>query len=713
MPSVPYSGAPTVAPQLDPTPRYTADVSPDMFGANIGRAISQLGATSDQVGNEVFARGIAMQDLANHSEAQKADADFMEKAGDIHAKLSSMQGKEAVDYFNNGYKDDMKKVREDVGATLSNPMSRKLYDSQSLSTYGRNIFNAAGHAASQLKVYSLGASQAKVEAIGNRTLSMPGDEDAFQDGLQDTEDEVRSQGALKGMAPEAIDEAVANQKSALWSQRIKGIVKSQPIQAGKMLEQAIKDGDIQGEDQGKLKDMVDAARRTVGSRMVSNQVFSGSGIRWGQATVDIKAAGEAIGQIESGGNYASIGIQTSHGRALGKYQVMEEYLPEFLKKAGLPAMTSAEYLKDHSAQDAVFSANFGAYMKKTGSANDAASMWLTGKPLSKAGNVKDALGTNAQTYVGKFNAALVKSATLSDKVAMGKAIAAEQAPDDPLFPDYVQQRIEADHNQQIAIKRDDQFNNRQVVEAGLMGGQDGKLPTSVEQLTADPKTAAAWEKLDPSVQRRYMGVMAQNAKGDRAWNDDTLRQYQTLKGQAQADPADFIDMDVIGTNLPMSAKKELINLQEQLKGKAEADPRVGRALNILAPDLAAAGVDKKVDKDGFYQFTGTLADQLQQFADDNKRGPKPDEVKLIGSRLLQSQTQKGWLWNSKVPTYQLPVPKEEAEKITADPAWQQLGIVPTDVQVQRIYTRNLYKNLYGAAPKAQTMAKGGGAPISE
>ena len=272
MPQVPYSGAPTVAPQLDPTPRYTADVSPDMFGANIGQAISRLGATSDQVGNEIFARGLAMQDLANHSEAQQADADYMQKAGELHADFSSKQGKDAVDAYPQ-YIQDLAQTRKDIGAGLSNPMAQKLYDGQSLSTYGRTVFNGAGHAATQNKVYALSASQAKVDAISNRTLSMPQDEDAFQDGLQDSEDEVRSQGALKGMDPDAIDLAVANQKSALWSQRIKGIVKTQPIQAGKMLDQAIKDGEVQGEDIAKLTNLVQGARITVGARVdgISNR----------------------------------------------------------------------------------------------------------------------------------------------------------------------------------------------------------------------------------------------------------------------------------------------------------------------------------------------------------------------------------------------------------------------------------------------------------
>jgi len=231
----------------------------------------------------------------------------------------------------------------------------------------------------------------------------------------------------------------------------------------------------------------------------------------------------------------------------------------------------------------------------------------------------------------------------------------------------------------------------------------------VEELTADPKAADAWDRLLPSTQRRYMGVLAKNAKGDHNWTDDTLKQYQQFKGQAQVDPADFIDSDVIGTNLPNSAKRELINLQQRLKGKAEGDPRVQRALGVLAPDMQAAGITK-ADKDNYYEFTGALSDQLQQFAEDNKRPPKIDEIKTIGARLMQAQTTKGWLWNSQTPTFQVPVPSDEAEKIKTDPAWQKLGITPTDQQIQRIYTRKLYKDLYGGTPKAQQAAA---APVSQ
>ncbi len=701
MPQVPYSGTQTVAPTDTPIPRYEASVTPDMFGANIGNAISQLGKTEDNVGNEIFARGIAMQDLYNHSEAQAADATYMQKAGELHANFSSLQGKDAVDAYPQ-YITDLQKARTDQRDALSNPMSQKLFDSSSLSTMGRTIFNGAGHAATQNKAYANNASDARVQAISDRTLSTPADEDAFQDGLDDAEDEIRFQ--TQGQDQAVVDEKVAQTRSSLWAQRIKGLVKVQPFTANKMLDQGIKDGDIRGKDIADLTNTVQSATRTVGARAISHEVMTGAGNRWGEGPVDIKQAANAIGTYETGNNYTAIGPTTAHGVALGKYQVMSENLPEFLAKAGLPAMSQDEFIKNHAAQDQVFTSVFGGYMKQTGTFNDAASMWFSGKTQAQAGGVKDANGTTVPGYVSATNAILAKNAPLSAQTDMGARIAAERAPDDPLMPDFARDRISADHGKQVAIKRDDDFTTRQTIETALLGGQDGKLPASVDELTADPQVSAAWDQLvqnNPAGARRYLGVLSRNAKGDHAWSDGSLREYQQFKGQAQSDPASFIDTDVISTDLPNSAKRELINLQGRLKGKAEGDPRVTQALGILAPDLQAAGLSKSGSgKDDYYQFVGALSDQLEQFAGDNKRPPKADEVKTLGARLLQAQSYPGrFFGTNQSPMFQVPVPNEEAEKIKADPTWAKIGITPTEQQVQRIYTRKQFQDLYGGTPK--------------
>lgn len=708
MAQVPFSGAPSVAPGGVPLSRYHAEVSENTFGGNVGAAISSLGGQLQQSGDELFKRGLAMQDLYNHSIAQEADADYTQKAGLLHANYNSLEGKNAVDAYPK-YIDDLKQARKGIRDGLPNEAAQKMFESSSNGTMGRSIFNGAGHAAGQNKAYAIGASTARVAAVGNQTLSFPEDDRSFNEGIAVTEREIRAQGMLKGAAPEAIDEAVSTQKSKLWGERIKGMAKQDPMTAGKWLENGIKRGDVRGEDIGKLTNIVQQQRNTVGARMISNQVMKGVGTSYGTAIVPIEQAADAIGTFESGGRYNLVGVETKHGRALGKYQVMEEYLPEFLKAAGMPAMTRDEFLKSPSAQDQLFNTRFGQYMKETGSFNDAASKWFSGKTMAEAGNRKDAHGTTVPGYVSNVNAILARNAPLAQKVTEGMKLATTAAPDDATFPDYVEQRIKTDHDRNVAIKRDTEFQNRQVVEDGLMGGKDGKLPTTIEELTNTPEKAQAWQDLLPSNQRRYMKVLAGNAKGDTNWTDTSLREYQKLKGQAMADPASFLDMDVVGTELPNSAKRELINLQGRLKGKAEGDPRVARALGILAPDLQAAGIDRK-NKDEFHQFTGALSDQLQQFADENKRPPKAEEVQLMGRRLLQTQVQPGYLWNSKTPTFQVPVPTEELEKIKASGEWSKMSITPTPEQIQRIYTRALYQKLYGGTAKTQQGASAPNAP---
>lgn len=707
MPQVPYTGVPSVSPENNPTPRYEASVSADMFGGQIGNALQGLGKTEEGVGNEIFARGIAMQELYNHSQAQDADAAYMQRAGELHATYSSLQGRDAVDAYPQ-YIKDLQDARTATRDSLPNDMAQKLYDSSSLSTMGRTIFNGAGHAATQNKLYANNTSKAQMQAIADRTLSMPNDDEAFKSGLQDIENQVRFQ--MHGEDEATVNEGILQAKSKLYGERIKGLVKTQPFAAGTMLEKAIKDGDVRGQDIAGLTNLVQGAQNTVGARQISHQVSIGANGAFGAGTIEIKQAARAIKQIESGGNYSSIGVSTAHGNALGAYQVMSEFLPEYLAKAGLPPMSSKDFLANHAVQDQVFAANFGALMKKYGSANDAASAWLTGRPMSEAGDRKDAFGTNAKTYVARFNAALAQGAPLADKVALGQKLATDQVPENPLFGDYVRDRIEADANKQNAVKRNDQFIDRQSVETSLMGGQDAKLPTTLEELTADPKVANAWDRLEPSAQRRYLGVLAHNAKGDTAWTTENLKTYQEFKGQAQADPADFIDRDVIGSSLPISAKKEMINLQQSLKNKAEGDPRVTRALSQLAPDMQAAGITKTA-KEGYYQFIGSLQDALSDFATENKKPPTLKDVQTIGARLLQQQhSNEFWFSGSKDNMYKLPVPADEMEKIKAEPAWQKLGITPTDQQIQRIYTRKLYQDLYGGTPKS---AQQPGMPVSK
>ncbi len=115
-------------------------------------------------------------------------------------------------------------------------------------------------------------------------------------------------------------------------------------------------------------------------------------------------AAQAIANIESsGGNYRAVGPVTKSGdQAYGKYQVMGNNIPSWTKAALGVAMTPQQFLNNPQAQEAVFAHVFGGYVRQYGSYEDAASAWFSGRPMAKAGNASDVLGTSVPQYVSRF-----------------------------------------------------------------------------------------------------------------------------------------------------------------------------------------------------------------------------------------------------------------------------------------------------------------------
>ena len=132
----------------------------------------------------------------------------------------------------------------------------------------------------------------------------------------------------------------------------------------------------------------------------------------GTGDADLARYAQAIKTVESsGGNYGALGPITKSGdRAYGAYQVMGNNIPSWTKDALGKSLTPDEFLKDKGAQDAVFNKQFGSSVAKYGNANDAASVWFTGRPLAQGAGLKDVLGTSGSSYVDKFNKALPSAA---------------------------------------------------------------------------------------------------------------------------------------------------------------------------------------------------------------------------------------------------------------------------------------------------------------
>lgn len=118
----------------------------------------------------------------------------------------------------------------------------------------------------------------------------------------------------------------------------------------------------------------------------------------------------AIANIESRGYkdpYSALGPVTQSGdRAYGKYQVMGKNIPEWSERHLGQRMNPQEFLQNREAQEAIARGQFSGYLNKYGTPEDAASAWFSGRPMARAGNSADVLGTTVPEYINKFRAGL-------------------------------------------------------------------------------------------------------------------------------------------------------------------------------------------------------------------------------------------------------------------------------------------------------------------
>jgi type II secretory pathway pseudopilin PulG len=154
------------------------------------------------------------------------------------------------------------------------------------------------------------------------------------------------------------------------------------------------------------------------------------------STVDTLASNIAS-RIETKGQsdpYDALGPVTASGdRAYGKYQVMGDNIPAWTKEVLGVEMTPDEFLADPKAQDEVARAKLGQFLKQTGSPQDAASMWFTGKPLAQGANRTDQNGVSGAQYASIATAGMggapTQVASLGDSDALAYA-----TPDTPAVP---------------------------------------------------------------------------------------------------------------------------------------------------------------------------------------------------------------------------------------------------------------------------------------
>lgn len=270
MAQVPYSPIPDVVQQ---SPALRVDTPLAAFGGDTARALSTFGQTSDQVGNEIFSRAIAMQDLHNQAESDQGVTSYMEQVAQKHAEFTAKNGENAGPAALAQYGQDISELRQNIRGNLTNPMAQRYYDRETLSTMGRVFFNAAQHSGQQMQAYSLGALASKNEATTNMVMTSPNDPRTLQAGLDSDVEAQRELGKIKGLDEPTIANNIKLAQSKTVLKQIAALSASDSPEAAKaVFDKARASGQLVGEDITSGTNMLDKQLYSTGAKNISDGV---------------------------------------------------------------------------------------------------------------------------------------------------------------------------------------------------------------------------------------------------------------------------------------------------------------------------------------------------------------------------------------------------------------------------------------------------------
>lgn len=706
MPNVPYQPVPDVRPAAPPTPSLRVDTPGAAFGTNVAQAISSVGGDISRDGDEIFQRAMALQDLSNRTSADQANTNFVTALGQRHAEWQSLRGQQSVQGYPQ-YQQDAHDLREQFGANL-NPMARKLYDTDSRSQLARTLFSAAGHMGEENVKWQLGSADSALKANRQQSYNMPEDEASFQKRLDAVHNQMASVGQLQGWDANETSVNEFNQRSALWMDRIKGLSQSKPLLAMKMLE--ANKADLTTTD-------YDSAYRVLHPQVVSTVSRTGaqSIMQGWDPRMDPGAISRGM-SIQEPLRRIVQRAQQDHPElrftipSLGGARTQEE------QNALVAKGTSHTYHSNHlegravdlAPVDANGQINFNdrATYGKIQDAMYQASNEL-GIPLSgEHDKIKswDPGHYSIDPMPGYQPVTPQTDETLAEKRQRGRAWAGEQFPNNEALQtdvrDALDMRLNSQWHTNLADQRDLDFRNRSAVESGILGlglEQGQKIPTNVDELRAiSPEMQQAYDNLPNDQKARVLSSLAKNAKQDYPMTQQNFQTFTQLKGEAENDPAAFLNRDVVDMELPRAWRSQLLQLQIAKNKSADKDPSVTHAMQQIGPMIPQ---EIRQDKQRYNTFIGTLQDEIREFQHQNKRQPNFEDYQQIGSRLLTNMNTHWYQLGSNY-VFESPVPDGEATKIR-ETALKRKGVALTDTQVQRLWVAQQYQKLFGTSKPNQ------------
>lgn len=641
--AAPKIDAPSVMPSGKPLRYLSVDTNADMFGAGIGRAVTEFGATITNVGAAIEENNEKLRLEGAKTAANQAFVDATMASNESSAEyLQTMGTNAAAGYVD--YTEKLKTIRQQALDSLEDDDAKKLFDRAFQSEMLSASNSGATHAAQQGRAAAVDSSKARVEIIMNDSSTKFMDEELFQSNLTELNKQLAEQGRLMGWGPDVLLSQIKQQHSLAWESRITSMAMTDPRGALQLFSR-VRD-DLSVESRLRVQSGVVQTAQNMAIQQSRADIRTGT-------NGDVRPAfHQAILNAEGGGS----GVYSPKGAA-GIMQVMPETARNVALSLGIPynarrlaydneynSLIGTTYLNqmldryggDEMLAAAAYNAGPGRvdeWLAKYGDPRIgmiSREAWAASIPFDETrGYVAKVMGyTGGQPRNAPVTGTMPRSeftAIVEEKRAWAQA----NFPGDTVFENALISGIEQEYNDLVAAHNAELAANYD----GLLGlilpiGEEGDYVNQADFMAAlqnNPMLNDMWESLEPTKKNTILTQLRRNDElNNKTKNDQVdeinLAEYQRLSGMWRTNNSEFLQQDIAANAILNNAqKKQLIDKQGQNppSGATPADINMSKALQLAGPALVAAelNINAKSDeeeKQRYYKFTGALSQALDE-----------------------------------------------------------------------------------------------------
>lgn len=710
---VPYTGAPNVAPQVNPLPQVRIDTPVAAFGGATAGALTHMGEVAEGAGKEIFSRAYAMQEMDQQIKADAASADAVDQMTNRYLEYDKLKGQERVDAFPQ-YQKDIDKIRTDGASNLDSPYAVQQFNNYTRRNQSTMIWHGGVSARQGMDEALKTSGLNLIDSMGNTLALMSDpagrDKDSYEAGLV----------GLANKAAQYVHETTGwdvgtpeNNASAhrILSQEIAksvdAVAKDHPERAQKLLDDMFSRGLLHPLDASRVSGKVESAVDNKFARNTGLDVAKGLK-GWDDYTAPDSVAAPALSAgAMTKGTYNSVSAPLQDGTAqVGKYGVSSKLLADKLPTLGLtdergqPVTTQEQFLNSAAAQEQFRKSVFPDLQKSAGSFKAA---------------LKDWYGVDDPVHSAAAMSAMARGAGPQENSTRAQTEAAKALPNKPLVQDNA-----GEHALRInSTATQAEFVSNKLAEhavAQMIDGtnsKDGKVPVSLDVAMKDPEFAKAYLNLDQESQNSVQKIINDNNKlggvRETTSNIAMAEKYKSIAVNRNTTSTpqeleEFANTNLLNLPLTKEQRSQLIPLQAAVVQGQIQNPNMTHALT-LAPvqDLMKyAGITKAGNPTEYAKFMSSYHDAIVAYGMGAERSVKNDEELTEIAKGLISKQSVGYIWNGPQPYQGLGEFDPKAKKVGEQAFRMKYGrsAVPgvDDEAVNRMALQTIFQK-YGAGSK--------------